>query len=126
MEDETRRQIALFRYGLIAPMLRQTERGSQKAMLEELAKQEYDLPNGEKKRFSERTLERYLASYRKDGIDGLMPQPRADNRRPRVLPAIVIERAVALRKEQPLRTVEQLIVMLENEGVVPEGFIRRR
>lgn len=124
MQDESRRQIALFRYGLIAPMLRQTEAGSQKAMLEELAKREYEMPNGEKRRFSERTLERYLTSYRKEGVDGLLPQPRADNRRPRVLPA-VIERAVTLRKEQPLRTVEQLIVMLESEGLVPEGFIRR-
>lgn len=124
MQDESRRQIALFRYGLIAPMLRQTEAGSQKAMLEGLARRDYEMPNGEKRRFSERTLERYLASYRKEGVDGLLPQPRADNRRPRVLPAVVIERAVALRKEQPLRTVEQLIVMLESEGLVPEGFIR--
>ncbi|MCL6442737.1 MAG: DDE-type integrase/transposase/recombinase [Alicyclobacillus sp.] len=125
MQDESRRQIALFRYGLIAPILRQTEAGSQKAMLEELAKREYEMPNGEKRRFSERTLERYLASYRKGGVDGLLPQPRADYRRPRVLPAVVIERAVALRKEQPLRTVEQIILMLESEGLVPEGFIRR-
>jgi putative transposase len=125
MQDESRRQIALFRYGLIAPILQQTESGSQKAMLEELAKKEYILPNGEKRRFSERTLERYLANYRKGGVDALLPQPRADQRRPRVLPTAVIERAVALRKEQPLRTVEQLIVMLETEGLVPQGFIRR-
>ncbi|MDQ0190869.1 DDE-type integrase/transposase/recombinase, partial [Alicyclobacillus cycloheptanicus] len=125
MQDDSRRQIALFRYGLIAPILRQTESGAQKAMLEELASQEHEMPNGEKRRFSERTLERYLAGYRKEGVDGLLPQLRADDRRPRVLPPHVIERAVALRKEQPLRTVEQLIVMLETEGLVPEGFIRR-
>lgn len=125
MQDESRRQIALFRYGVIAPILRKAEAGSRQAMLEELARREYELPNGEKRRFSERTLERYLASYRKAGLDGLLPQPRADNRRSRVLPAVVIERAATLRKEQPLRTVEQLIVMLESEGLVPEGFIRR-
>lgn len=38
MQEESRRQIALFRYGLIAPMVRQTEAGCQKAMLEALAK----------------------------------------------------------------------------------------
>lgn len=125
MQEEPRRQLALFRYGLIAPMLQQTEHGSQKAMLESLAKKAYTLPNGEKRQFSERTLERYLASYRKGGLDALFPEPRADRRRSRVLPAAVIDRAVALRKEQPLRTVEQLIVMLETEGLAREGFIRR-
>ena len=125
MDDEMRRQIALFRYGLIAPLLQQSPRGAQKAMLEAAAKQTYTLPNGEVRRFSERTLERYLASYRQDGLEALYPEQRADQDRPRVLPQSVIERAIALRKEQPLRTVEQLIVMLETEGLAPEGFVRR-
>ncbi|WDL96760.1 helix-turn-helix domain-containing protein [Alicyclobacillus sp. ALC3] len=125
MDDEMRRQIALFRYRLIAPLLQQSPRGAQKAMLEATVKQTYTLPNGEVRQFSERTLERYLASYRKDGLDALYPEKRADHSRPRVLPQSVIERAIALRKEQPLRTVEQLIVMLETEGLAPEEFVRR-
>lgn len=125
MDENLRRQIALFRYGLIAPLLQQTQRGAQKAMLEAVAKQVYTLPSGKMQRFSQRSLERYLASYRKGGLDALFPEPRADRNHPRVLPQAVIERAIALRKEQPLRTVEQLIVMLETEGLAPEGFIRR-
>lgn len=125
MQEDARRQIALFRYGLIAPMLRQIRAGSQKAMLEELAKQIHALPDGGQRRFSERTLERYLASYRKGGVDALLPQARMDQRRPRALPMDVIERAIVLRKEQPLRTVEQLIVILEAEGLAPQGLIRR-
>jgi putative transposase len=125
MDEDLRRQIALFRYGLIAPLLQQPQRGAQKTILEATAKQTYTLPDGEVRRFSERTLERYLANYRKDGLDALFPENRADRSRPRVLPQSVIERAIALRKEQPLRTVEQLIVMLETEGLAPEGFIRR-
>jgi transposase InsO family protein len=124
MQEDSRRQIALFRYGLIAPLLRQTEKGSLKAALEAVAKQEHELPNGEKRRFSERTLERYLAYYRKGDVEGLLPQSRTDHHASRVLPAAVIERAKTLREEQPLRTVEQLIGMLESEGMAPEGFIR--
>ncbi len=125
MQEELRRQIALFRYELIAPLLHLDGRGEQKAILESMAKKQYTLPGGEKRRLSERTLERYLACYRKGGLNALLPEQRADNHRPRVLPEAVIERAIALRKEQPLRTVEQIIVMLETENLAPEGFIRR-
>lgn len=125
MNDHERRQIALFRYELIVPLLQNVHRGALQAQLEQAAKRTYDVPGADEKRFSIRTLERYMALYRKGGLDALYPQERDDRNRPRALPQVVIDRALVLRREQPARTVEQLITMLEVEGIVPQGFLKR-
>lgn len=125
MNEEERRQIALFRYELICVLLQSQHRGALQAQLEQAAKRVRQVPGGIQKRFSIRTLERYMAEYRKGGLDALYPQVRADRTRPRALPQAVIDRAVLLRREQPARTVEQLITMLEMEGMSPRGVLKR-
>lgn len=125
MKEEQRKDMALFRYQLIASLLRQTEQGRVQATLCALAKEEHTLPNGSVRRFSIRTLERYLAHYRKGGLDALMPEARNDRHRPRALPQAIIERAVQLRREQPARTVEQLIAMLESENLALSNTVKR-
>lgn len=125
MNDHERRQIALFRYELIVPLLQNAHRGVLQSQLEQAASRVYDMPVGDQKRFSIRTLERYMALYRKGGLDALYPQGRDDRNRPRALAQVVIDRALVLRREQPARTVEQLIDMLEVEGMVPQGFLKR-
>ena len=125
MNEEERRQIALFRYELICVLLQSPHRGALQAQLEQVAKRVYEVPGGIQKRFSIRTLERYMADYRKGGLDALYPQARDDRHRPRALPQAVIDRAIVLRREQPARTVEQLITMLEMEGMAPKGVLKR-
>ena len=125
MTPEERRQVALFRYALVAPLLHCPDRGALQALLEQAAAKVYDLPGGEKRRASVRTLERHLAAFRKGGFDALFPQERTDRHRPRALPTSVIDRAVALRLEQPARTVTQLIAMLEMEGTVRPDTVKR-
>lgn len=125
MNDHERRQIALFRYELVVPLLHNGHRGALQAQLEQAASRVYDVPGADPKRFSIRTLERYMALYRKGGLDALYPQARDDCNRPRALPQAVIDRALVLRREQPTRTVEQLMTMLEVEGMVPQGFLKR-
>ena len=125
MNTNQRKDMALFRYQLIAPLVRQTERGKVQAVLCTLAKVEHTLPDGFVRRFSIRTLERYLSMYRKGGLDALMPEERNDRSRPRALPQAVITRAIELRREQPARTVEQLIVILESENLALAGTTKR-
>jgi transposase InsO family protein len=125
MNDDARKNLALFRYQLIAALLRLTERGELQPALKALAKQVHKHPDGSVRRYSIRTLERYLACYRKDGLEGLMPEVRSDYDRPRALPQAVIDRAIALRREQPARTVEQLIKMLETENLALPDTLKR-
>jgi hypothetical protein len=74
---------------------------------------------------SERTLRRYLAAYRSEDFGGLQPkgkgrQPSEDTIAPHVL-----EQAILLRREVPSRSVSQLIQILEWEGRIAPGSVKR-
>jgi len=125
LDTDSRKDLALFRYQLIAPLLRLTERGMLQPALEALSRQEHKLPDGSVRSYSVRTLERYLACYRESGLDGLMREVRTDHSRPRALPQVIIDRAIALRREQPARTTEQLISILESENITLPGAVKR-
>lgn len=73
---------------------------------------------------SERTLRRYLAQYRKTGFEGLMPRGKSRVNTPSCDDAI-IEQAILLRREAPTRSVSQIIRILEWEGVIQLGQLKR-
>jgi putative transposase len=126
MDKQLRQAIAQFRYGLISPIIcrKNLSRGEQRTLLEDIASKEYQLPNSDvKSRVSIRSLERYLAAYRKHGIKGLEPSERTG--RSRAIPDDVFEKAALVRKELPSRSVDTIIRMLELSGIVAKGTIKR-
>lgn len=74
---------------------------------------------------SERTLRRYLARYREAGFSGLKPQARGRKPAMAAIPAAVLEQAILLRREVPGRSVRQIIQILEWEGLVKPGEVKR-
>ena len=74
---------------------------------------------------SERTLRRYLAQYQADGFSGLKPKGKGERRSLEAIPAKVLEQAILLRREVPSRSVAQIIQILEWEGLVQSGQIKR-
>jgi putative transposase len=116
--DETERntEIALFRYGLIAPLLfAAPESGQLEAALRQIAGKTYPIPHSRRRRVSVSTLRRYLGLYRVGGFDALRPQPRADKGTARAFPPEVLEAAIALRAEQPARTTPMLVELLKRD-----------
>jgi transposase len=76
---------------------------------------------------SERTLYRLEAAWRRDGYSGLRPVNR-QSRRSKKLPENfdeIIMQAVQLKKEVPSRSVARIILILEMEGWVLPGAIKR-
>lgn len=126
MPDATNdEQIAAARYALIAPVVsRQTPLapGELKQWLRETASRLYELPGSQRKTVSERTLERYLEAYRKGGWDALKPKKRQTAGRTKLAPHL-LEKAIALRKERPARSVEQIIFLLEQSELALPGQI---
>lgn len=119
MTEEQAQLIANFRYGVIAPVVVQPlERGEQARILRELAAKEYSIPFRKATRVHKRTLERWLQCYRKGGLDALKPTGRADRGGSRALPRAVLEKAEALKRELPSRSVPQIIAMLQLAGEV--------
>lgn len=108
MNPSQQEQIAAARYALIAPIVsRQTplSPGELASWLAETASRQYVLPGNARQSVSIRTLERYLALYRRGGWDALKPKGRPTGHSS--LPAAVLQKAFSLRQERPERSVEQ-------------------
>jgi len=77
MDQKHREKIALFKYGIIAPVLNGNTK-SQMKYFREIALKKYDVPYQGEKTFKAETFKSWLKIYRKNGIEGLMPKTRKD------------------------------------------------
>lgn len=125
MDKKQRQEVANFRYGLIAPIVsRKMNPGEQATLLREISSHIYDIPYSQEKKVSLRTLERYLKSYREGGWDALLPAPRADKMCCKQIAPEVLEKAIALKKESPTRSVRQIMAILELAKLVEPGVLK--
>ena len=109
-------EIALFRYGLIAPVIHNPPpKGQLEQALRDLAAQCYQSPTSACTRVSVTTLRRYLKAYRSGGFDALRPVGRGDLGAPRAFSPELLDRAIALREQQPERTTRTLVDILARD-----------
>lgn len=73
---------------------------------------------------SERTVRRYLAQYRENGFGGLKPKGKGRYAEETIAPHL-LEQAILLRREVPSRSVAQIIQIMEWEGRIQPGEIKR-
>src|SRR5437867_1317220 len=77
--DAKAEKIALFRYGLIAPLVLETlPRGELTRRAQEIAARLYDIPHSARRQVSVDTLLDWTLRYRRNGLDALSPKPRQD------------------------------------------------
>jgi putative transposase len=77
--DAKAEKIALFRYGLIAPLVIEVmPHGEMTRRAREIAAHEYEIPNSERTRVSVDTLLIWARRYRVGGFAALAPKPRSD------------------------------------------------
>jgi putative transposase len=105
MDDHKAEKLALFRYGLIAPLvIEPLARGELTRRAEEIASRHYEIPHSKRRALSVDTLLEWAKRYRNGGFEALAPKPRQDRGQPRAIPpqlATLIER---LKRENPHRT----------------------
>ncbi len=110
---------ALYRYQMIAPLLDGSLDDAKRIQLRKAAAEQYKI--------STRSLYRYEAAYKENGFSGLKPMGREQRRSQRLpdnfeeLPA----QAIQLKREVPKRSVNQIIFILELEGRVQPGVLKR-
>lgn len=80
MTLDQKQNVALFRYGIIAPLETGTSDPavSNNEFFRRAAEKTYTGPNGKPARVSASTIEKWHRCYKKDGFEGLMPQSRKD------------------------------------------------
>ena len=108
--DAKAEKVALFRFGLIAPMVLEVlPRGELTRRAQEIASRLYDIPDSKRRTVSVETLREWALRYRSGGFEALSPKPRQDRGQSRTLTpqlATLIER---LKRENPHRTGATLL-----------------
>lgn len=105
-----RREVALFRYGVIADLLHAPPGAdARQARLRKKEKLRYRIPGSRRTRVSAGTMCDWLRAYRRGGFDALMPKRRSDAGQPRRMSADMIEALLAEKRECPTITVKAAI-----------------
>jgi hypothetical protein len=106
----TPKEIALFRYGIIAEFanLPPGTKGLY-ALLKEKAEREYVIPGSRRTRIRQETIRSWLKKYRQNGFDALMPKERTDKGVARKMPIEVTDLLLMLKEKEPELTVPLLI-----------------
>ena len=112
-------EVAVNRHKIIAPIMAAMEENADTAKLV-LLKTEASEQNG----IHRRTLGRWIDAYQQHGFEGLKPAGR-DGEARSTIPEGLIQEAILLRREVPGRSIPQIIEILEMEGKVPVGFLKR-
>lgn len=110
---------ALARFQMISPLLDESLDQAKRVKLREQLSIQYQV--------SARSLYRYENYYRENGFSGLKPMDRKA-RRVQSLPENfdkLVDEAIQLKREVPSRSVAQIILILEMEGLVPPGILKR-
>ena len=117
---------ALFRLSVLGPLVSRERlaRGELQAAIRELASHDYTIPNSNRRRLGEKTIQAWYYRYQRGGIDALVPKSRADRDQSK-LPAAVQEAILAAKRDNPRRSLRQIRQLLECAGVVARGRLSR-
>ena len=119
-------KLALFRYGLIAPLVLETlPRGELTRRAHEIASRLYGIPHSTRRQVSVDTLLEWTLRYRRNGLAALTPQPRRDRGQQRVIApetAAIVQR---LKRENPHRTGTMLLRDLPKDHAISASTLYR-
>ena len=117
--DDWREQKALERFQLIAPLLDESLDTAKRLTLREIIADQNNITT--------RSLYRYEQAYRMGGFAGLKPAERTSphsKQLPENYDELLAE-AIQLKRKVPKRSVEKIIFILEGEGRVAPGVLKR-
>jgi putative transposase len=113
-------QVALFRYGLIAELVRLPPgTPGLYRRLQAIAAQDYAIPGSSRTRVAAETLRDWIQRYRAGGFEALAPKPRSDRGTPRALTAAISEALLGIKEANPRLSVRLVIAQAKAAGAVP-------
>lgn len=108
--DAKAEKLALFRYGVIAPLILETlPRGELTRRAQEIAARHYAIPDSKRISISVDTLLEWALRYRTNGFEALAPKPRQDRGQSRALSPQLAGLIERLKRENPHRTGTTLL-----------------
>ena len=119
-------EVALFRLSVLGPLASRDQfaRGELTSIIQSLANKTYSIPGSTHVRLSPKTIEHWYYLWRRGGIEALEPKTRTDAGSSRIYAAIQAE-LISIKKEQPTRSIQRLIDLMEAKGTVSRGSLTR-
>lgn len=105
--DQARAE-GLRRYQIIVPLLEEGLAECEKRQIRRLI--------CDREGLSRRTLRRYVAAFKLQGFDGLLPRERKDKGSCKAIPVEALQIAAELRQELPARSAQRVQQLLAGEG----------
>lgn len=126
MDDGDRKKLALWRLGVLGPLISaRLEHGDRRAFFEAAAARMHQMPDGRQVTLSARTIEAWFYAYKAGGFDALWINPRRDRGKSRAIAPALAELILRAKREKPRRSVRRIIRMLERAAVVRRGALSR-
>jgi putative transposase len=117
MDEEQKKQIAVFRFAAIADLVGGValERGQREQLIQEKCQRKWVIPYSDRSRLTRTTIRRWIKQY--DGrLESLYPGDRADAGQSRVLSDETLLALIETRKAFPKAPVRKLIERLKQNG----------
>jgi transposase InsO family protein len=119
-------ELARWRFERISSLLDpELSRAARAKLVARIVEEDVTWPSGALRPIGSATLYRWLRLYRKHGLSGLLPGERSDKGKARTLKASVIERALALLREEPRRSLYMLQKLLGPKVKVARSTLHR-
>ncbi len=121
MDEQKRETIALFRYGLIAPLI--NEQVNPKDYLNEMESRMHSVPYYGEKKIAAKTIQGWCLRYRRYHFEGLKPKKRSDRGNSRRLNPDQQDHILALRREMIDMPVTVFFERLISTGEINQNEI---
>jgi putative transposase len=124
-EEEGKKEVAVFRYGVIADLvnLTGTDYGRRERLLREKSVQRHQIPGTHRTHISKSTIKHWLKRYMAGGckLESLYPRGREDQGRVRAMAAEVVSAILRVREQIPRASVPRLRLELQKRGIAKAG-----
>lgn len=130
MEEESKKRMALFRYGVISEFINGKTflRGEKEKLLTEKCSQKWNIPDSKRTRISKSVIKEWLKNYQDSGckLESLYPKDRNDIGKIRSVDCDTIQGLISLRKEMPEKPLPIFLKKARERGIIQMGvFISR-
>jgi putative transposase len=125
MKQEKQQEIALMRYGAIAPMIAGLDEHypSKTAFYSEISEKGLMGPDGKLHHYAPATIEKWYLDYQNHGFEGLVPKGRSDAGMSRKLDEELQERIRYFKTNYPRMSAAAIYRQLKSDGSVINGQV---
>jgi transposase InsO family protein len=125
MDEELKKRVAVFRFGVIADFVggRVLGRGETEQLIRDKCAQRWKIPGSVRSRISESAIKEWIARYKLSGgkLESLYPLERSDRGKSRAIGRETAQGLIALRKEMPAVSLPVLLDEARGRKIILPG-----